>query len=472
MRASPVRWLIFLGIVASTAGRGLSQPTVTAVLNAASFDAAVPPGCLISIFGSKLARTTISAASVPLPSKLDDVAVLVGDLELAAPLYFVSPTQINAQLPFEALGDTLSLVVMTAEGRSKPFLLKPSASGPGLFTRDSSGKGPVLALTPNFQLADAVAPGQPMILYATGLGPTDPPVLSGNPGATQEPFNRVVSVPEVFAGDYAVPVPVAFAGLAPGMSGVYQINVTPQWLASDRLYLRAAGKLSNMVQLPLQAGQNVTNASGTIQVVYPTAKDPVGVSPHLLVVRFTARMDIGAAAGPFAIAVVTEGSPNAVITVDPASGSFEGLIPVPTAASRVGDFSISLDRRYDLLTCQAGSPPDGLPAIPFPGNIIPFSRIPPQEFDALKLMSLPDTPVGGSATGLLRVQGQVRRGATFSIDESSNSALSVFAAYIPLRAMCAHDQATTLRLIIDGRQVASTEVKYTTGVFPFPGGQP
>jgi uncharacterized protein (TIGR03437 family) len=312
----------------------VSQPTVAAVVNAASFDTAVPRGCLISIFGAKLARATASAASLPLPRKLEDAAVLVGDLELAAPLYFVSPTQINAQLPFEALGDTLSLVVTTAEGRSKPFLLKPAAYGPGLFTRDSSGKGPVLALTPNFQLADAVAPGQPLILYATGLGPTDPPVASGNPGATQEPLNRVTSIPEVFAGDYALPAPVSFAGLAPGLAGVYQINVTPQFLATDRLYLRSGGKLSNLVQLPLRAGQNVTNASGTIQAVYPTAQDPVGWTPHLLVVKFTARMDISAAAGPFAIAVVTEGMASSVITIDPASGTFEGLAPVPTAASR------------------------------------------------------------------------------------------------------------------------------------------
>jgi len=159
MPAFATRWLILLGIVASTVEPGLSQPSITAVVNAASFDAAVPRGCLISIFGAKLARTTASATSLPLPGKLEDVSVLVGDLELPAPLYFVSATQINAQLPFEALGDTLSLVVVTAEGRSKPFLLTPSASGPGLFTRDSSGKGPALVLTPNFQLAEAVSPG-------------------------------------------------------------------------------------------------------------------------------------------------------------------------------------------------------------------------------------------------------------------------------------------------------------------------
>jgi uncharacterized protein (TIGR03437 family) len=442
-----------------------------AVLNAASFDTAVPRGCLISIFGAKLARTTANAGSLPLPGKLEDAAVLVGDLELAAPLYFVSPTQINAQLPFEALGDTLSLVVTTAEGRSKPFLLKPAPSGPGLFTRDSSGKGTVLAFTPSFQLADAVTPGQPLILYATGLGPTDPPVVSGNPGATQEPFNRVTTMPEVFAGDYALPIPVAFAGLAPGMVGVYQINVTPQVLATDRLYLRSGGKLSNMVQLPLQAGQNVTNASGTIQVLYPTAQDSVGWTPHLLAVKFTARMDIGAAAGPFGIAVVTEGMGSAVITVDPANGSYDGLLPVPTVAARHFDFSASPDIRYDLLTCQSTGA-SATSAIPFPGNVIPLSRVSPPEVQVLSTLPLPTMDVAASATGLLRVQGQARRGAAFVIDDSNNTALSVFAAYVPVRTMCARDQVTTVRLLIDGKQVASADVKYAAGGFPFAGGQP
>jgi len=109
-------------------------------------------------------------------------------------------------------------------------------------------------------------------------------------------------------------------------------------------------------------------------------------------------------------------------------------------------------------------------AFPFPCNILPLSRISPQEIQALNLLPLPTTQVAGSATGLLRVQGQVRRGATFVIDDSNNSALSVFAAYFPVRTLCAPNQVTTVRLLIDGKQVASTDVHYTAGGFPGPGG--
>jgi uncharacterized protein (TIGR03437 family) len=469
MRVRAAGWFIILGIVASTVESGEAQPAVTAVVNAASFDTAVPRGCLISIFGTRLARAKASAVSVPPPNKLEDAMVLVGDLQLAAPLYFVSPTQINAQLPFEALGDTLSIVVTTAEGASKPFLLKPAAYGPGLFTRDGSGKGPALAFTPDFQPVDSVSPGQSLILYATGLGPTDPPVLSGNPGATQEPLNRVTTVPEVYMGDYSVPAPVAFAGLAPGLPGVYQINVTPQILATDRLYLRSGGQLSNMVQIPLKAGQNVSNASGTIEVVYPTAQVPITWTPYLMVVRITARMNIGAAAGPFAIAAVTDGFPSAVITVDPENGTYQGSMPVPTQASHFEDFSSSSDIRYDLLTCSSG--PNGGTAIPFPGNILPLSRIPLQEPQILSQLPLPDTLIPRSAVGLLTVKGQATRASIFAIDGSNNSALATFAAYIPVGTPCAQrGQTTTVRLLIDGTQVASTDVPWSAGPFSFPGG--
>jgi uncharacterized protein (TIGR03437 family) len=469
VQESTVRYLWLVGIAAITAGLGISQPTVTSVKNAASFDTAIPRGCLISVFGSKLARGTASATALPLPGKLEDTAVLVGDLELPAPLYFVSPTQINAVLPFEALGDTLSLVVTTSEGRSKPFLLKPAASGPGLFTRDFSGKGPVLAFTSGFQVADAVAPGQPIILYATGLGPTDPPVATGAQGASQEPLNRVINLPEVYAGDYPTPAPVTFAGLAPGMAGVYQINVTPQILATDRLYLRSGEKRSNVVQLPLQPGTNVTNASGTIQVLYPTLQDFVASSPHLLAVKFTARMDIGATAGPFSIAVVTESLANEVIAVDPANGTFEGLAPVPSVPARHYDFSAVPELVYDLLTCQttAGG---GTFAQPFPGNILPFSRVSPQEVQLINTLPAPNVDLPRSAVGLLKVQGQAKRGTTFVIDDSNNSSLSVFATYIPVQTLCAHDEVTTVRLIIDGKQVAALDVKYTAGGYPFSSG--
>src|SRR3982751_3529137 len=140
----------------------LAQPTITAVVNGASFAEGVPGGCLVSIFGSKLASIVATADHLPLPTKLAGTVVTVGDLELEAPLYFVSPGQINLQLPFEALGDTLPIVVTTPEGKSKPMLLAVAASGPGIFTQSRDGKGRALAFGPDLQPLTAATPGRPI----------------------------------------------------------------------------------------------------------------------------------------------------------------------------------------------------------------------------------------------------------------------------------------------------------------------
>jgi uncharacterized protein (TIGR03437 family) len=449
------------------AGPLLAQPRVNAVVNAASYDAVVARGGLISIFGAGLARSPVSASSLPLPTRLEDTVVRVGDVELEVPLYFVSPTQINALLPFEVLGGRISLVVTTAAGRSPPFLLTPAVTGPGIFTRDSSGKGRALAFTPGFQPLDVVGRGEPIILYATGLGPTDPPMLSGSPGAAAEPFNRVITLPEVVVGD--APARVDFAGLAPGLAGVYQLNVVPQAPTSDRMWIRSGGRRSNITQVGIRPGQNVTNASGTMELLYPPPPSqpdafPVTYSPHPIVVRFTARFDIAPDAGPFSLAVLSEGDGSAVVMFDPANGSFEGAVTVPTMQARVGDLSGTGLSPTDLLTCHLVA--DGsINCLPFPNGVLPLSRIPPQEIQALSRLPLPDAPAPGSATGLVRVRGEARRGSTFLIDAQNNSRLSTFAGYIaiPLPTTLpslAPNRTTTLTLFIDGQRVASVEASY------------
>jgi len=440
-----------------------AQPTVTAVVNGASFQSGVPRGCIVSIFGSRLAQSTTSANALPLPKKLADTVVRVGDLEIEAPLYFISPGQINAQLPFEALGSTLTLVVTTAEGKSKPFLLPVADSGPGIFTVSGDGKGQARVLGADFQPIGVAAPGRPMILYATGLGPTDPPALSGTPGVNGEPLNRVVNPPDVFIGES--PARVDFAGLAPGFAGVYQLNVVPLQLFSDRLFIRSQGSTSNIVSVgSLAAGRNVSNASGTIQAIYPAATDVgPGYSPLLLVAKFTARMDILPSAGPFVIAAISDAA-SSIITVDPASGTFEGTVTVPSVPPRFGDFSRSEIRPIDFLSCH--QEPSGVVCFPFPGGIIPASRISPSELRVLTTVPLPNTPAANSSTSQLKVQGSFRPGSTFVIDEQSNSSLSIFAGYLvlPVPPVLAAQQqsrgSTTLKLFIDGNLVTSNDVPY------------
>src|SRR6185436_7711004 len=92
----------------STAGPPATPPTPTpaapgvtikAVANGASFGGRIAPGSLISVFGEKLASSIVPATQVPLPTTLGGVTITVNGVKM--PLSFVSPGQVNAQLPFE-----------------------------------------------------------------------------------------------------------------------------------------------------------------------------------------------------------------------------------------------------------------------------------------------------------------------------------------------------------------------------------
>jgi len=74
------------------------------VVNAADDTSAMAPGDFLSLYGSNLADEVHQASSLPLPTTLNGVAVDVqaGGQTYAAPLVFVSPGQINCQLPYEA----------------------------------------------------------------------------------------------------------------------------------------------------------------------------------------------------------------------------------------------------------------------------------------------------------------------------------------------------------------------------------
>jgi uncharacterized protein (TIGR03437 family) len=88
--------------------------------------------------------------------------------------------------------------------------------------------------TRKFNPVATVHPNEVIILYAAGLGPTDD---SG----------RVTDPVEVYLGERKAQV--TFAGFAPGISGVYQLNVIAPALATDRIYLRSGGWQSNIVYM-------------------------------------------------------------------------------------------------------------------------------------------------------------------------------------------------------------------------------
>ncbi len=229
------------------------------VVNAASFTnaesgtaAAVSPGGLYSIFGTALASRAIAASSFPLPTSLGSATVKVGGL--AAPMLYVSPTQINFQAPFEIpSGATTSITVSTTAGGSGPVTLAQAGVHPGVFFDTATGLGAIVQNSDGALTSTRPArAGDFLQLYATGLGAVSPPALSGVP-ALVSPLARTTAQPQVtIAGQ---PATIAFSGLAPGFAGLYQVTLqVPSGVPSGRqsVVLTIGDRRANAVFVMIQ----------------------------------------------------------------------------------------------------------------------------------------------------------------------------------------------------------------------------
>ena len=238
----------------------------------------VAPGSMVALLGRNFtAGGRIEAAGFPLPLSLGGVRVKFNDLE--APLFAVGPNRIEAQLP-AALGmDVLqtglsttpaSVTVETAEASSYPRSFHLNAYAPGIFTASGDGRGQAAALFAGTAILAAprgyrgqsrpARAGDVVEIYATGLGPVEPPAADGMnscepDGVCAADFSNVVlrrtaARPRVrIGGAWLAEEDVLFSGLAPALAGVNVVvaRVPAQRLASSDaapLTLAAAGRES------------------------------------------------------------------------------------------------------------------------------------------------------------------------------------------------------------------------------------
>lgn len=104
----------------------------------------IAPEAIIAAFGSNLATTTVSATTVPLPTTLAGTSVKVRDAfgtERLAPLFFVSPTQVNYLVPAGTTSGAASIVIAGSNGQASQTAVQIASVAPGLFTADASGRG-------------------------------------------------------------------------------------------------------------------------------------------------------------------------------------------------------------------------------------------------------------------------------------------------------------------------------------------
>jgi len=224
-------------------------PAAGGASNNASGIARLSPGSIASIYGSNFGTTTavgqLGFLSNALPTSLNGVSVMVNGSP--APLYFISPGQINFQVPWSTTAGssgTAAITVVVNGGASNPVQVPLQTAAPGLYVSDTSA----IVQNQDYSLNDAghpAAAGSTIIAYLTGSGPVSPAVADGTP-TPNSPFTYITASTSARIG--SADATVAFAGLSPGFVGLVQFNiVVPAGLASGTYPLTVTidGQTSN-----------------------------------------------------------------------------------------------------------------------------------------------------------------------------------------------------------------------------------
>lgn len=209
-------------------------PAIQSVINAASYKPGIASATWIAITGTNLATSARSWAggdfiSGNLPTTLDGVKVTVNGK--AAYVYFISPGQINVLAPDDATTGFVPVVVTNSGGTSNTLSVSKQATSPALFNYSQlGGRYSVIQAAATYELVAPVgtfgntirtvvaAPGENLVLYATGLGA----VVSAQPTGQLVQTPSVTTTPvTVLIGN--VKAVVQYAGLIG--SGLYQLNV-------------------------------------------------------------------------------------------------------------------------------------------------------------------------------------------------------------------------------------------------------
>jgi len=187
---------------------------------------------IASLFGTNLSPGIAIAMSAPIPTELGGVSLSVNGI--LAPLFYVSPTQINFQVPWELLGQNRSFIVTVNGSSSVPQTVNSLVVSPGIFSINSSGSGQgaiqiantaILAAPANIlpsALSRPAKHGEFLSIYCSGLGDVFPRPATGA-AASGSPLSNTLLTPSVTMS--GVSALVTFSGLSPGFAGLYQVNV-------------------------------------------------------------------------------------------------------------------------------------------------------------------------------------------------------------------------------------------------------
>jgi uncharacterized protein (TIGR03437 family) len=232
--AAAVRWLapVVLCLPIRGGGPGLQAPSYTpaSIVNAATHrPGPLAPGAIATIYGTGLSYTTraltpeeIVAGELPVALRGSGTRVLVAG-RLSALLY-VSPTQINFIVSPQIAPGTKKVEVVLDSLRGEAEI-EVAAAAPGLFLLDETA---VVATRADGSLISSGNPGRPgeiAVLYATGLGITNPLMADRQIPRAAASIAALRDLRVVFDGEPVEPASILYAGLTPGFAGLYQINL-------------------------------------------------------------------------------------------------------------------------------------------------------------------------------------------------------------------------------------------------------
>ena len=251
--AFPAYSMTLLVIPATT---NAPKPVVKALVNAASYDTAVAPGEIVTLFGDSLGPAVLQRGTVDssglVATSLSGVRVLFNGVP--APIVYASAGQTAVVVPYTAALQTMASVQAEVQGvRSDALSVAIGAAGPGVFIL-SGTQGAILNQDGTINsVANPAARGTIVSIYATGEGQTNPPGVDGKFAASILP-KPLLAVTATIGG---LPATVLYAGAAPGnLAGLMQVNAK----------IPDGAVPGGAVAVQLSVGTNLSKSGATVAV--------------------------------------------------------------------------------------------------------------------------------------------------------------------------------------------------------------
>lgn len=259
MLSSPDAWYLNIhtpantgGAIRAQTGAAMKSPRMGAIISAvgAASKSTAAPGALMSIYGADFSPTTTDLsgwAGSSLPKALNGVSVKIGNAD--APLLFVSPSQVNVQVPVETATGSVPVTMTNSGGTGSGLTVQVAAQDPSVFTYNAD-QG-IVVKNADFSLVGATNPAAAndvLVVFTTGLGQTTPALVTGEL-TPASPLKNTAQVSVTMGG---VNAPVLYSVASPGFAGLYQTAIrVPAGLAAGAqpLVLSVGGAASNSVNV-------------------------------------------------------------------------------------------------------------------------------------------------------------------------------------------------------------------------------